>query len=123
MEGRNDQTDADVKYDTELTFPDCPGSCAHMVADTGDCVLKGLCKVRVDKRGVRLGIPSHWDGVARRGKLGCEHCSTQYNKPGDWAEGSPHEFRVSAKSLYYYDSQNGWEGEVIKFCPWCGRIL
>lgn len=54
--------------------------------------------------------------------LGCDECDAKYT-PNDWNEGGAHDFRVSDKTIYYYDSQFGWEGVEIKYCPFCGRKL
>ena len=34
-----------------------------------------------------------------------------------------HHFVVDESSLYFCDSDFGWEGEKIKFCPFCSRPL
>lgn len=38
-----------------------------------------------------------------------------------------HEFYVAEDrwhvGLYYFDHENGWEGDEIAFCPWCGEQL
>lgn len=31
-----------------------------------------------------------------------------------------HDFTISGSELYFCDSEFGWEGEKIKFCPFCG---
>lgn len=36
---------------------------------------------------------------------------------------SGHEFLIDGAEIYFYDSEDGWEGEEIRFCPWCGRPL
>lgn len=38
-------------------------------------------------------------------------------------EGLAHEFYITGRTLWHYDSELGWEGEEIKCCPWCGRSL
>ena len=50
----------------------------------------------------------------------CEHC-----RPSTWPPDmfSPHDFPVVDNAIYYYDVDDGWEGEEINFCPWCGRPL
>ena len=51
---------------------------------------------------------------------GCEHC---HDEPFyKWRPGA-HEFRIDGAEIYYYDTDDGWEGEEINFCPWCGRPL
>ena len=52
----------------------------------------------------------------------CEICRAEYSKE-DWGIGGAHDIRISENGLYYYDSQLGWEGIKINFCPWCGRCL
>lgn len=34
-----------------------------------------------------------------------------------------HGFRISENCLYYHDSELGWEGMQINYCPKCGRKL
>lgn len=51
---------------------------------------------------------------------GCPHCLPQ-NKP--FNNPTAHEFRVIDSTLFFFDSERGWEGELIQFCPWCGRKL
>lgn len=50
----------------------------------------------------------------------CEHC-----RPSTWPPDmfGPHDFPVVDNAIYYYDVDDGWEGEEINFCPWCGRPL
>lgn len=49
----------------------------------------------------------------------CERC-----KPADFPpDRCAHSFHVVDSEIYYYDTEEGWEGEEIKFCPWCGRPL
>lgn len=49
----------------------------------------------------------------------CEYCKDT-ELP---SEGGVHDFRIVGNALYYYDSQFGWEGEIINCCPHCGRKL
>lgn len=49
----------------------------------------------------------------------CEYCEDT-TLP---RRGGAHDFRVIGKELYFYDSQCGWEGEAINYCPYCGRKL
>ena len=49
----------------------------------------------------------------------CKHCEMK-ELP---AEGLAHEFYITGRTLWHYDSELGWEGEEIKCCPWCGRSL
>lgn len=50
----------------------------------------------------------------------CEHC-----KPSTWPPDmfGPHDFPVVDNAIFYYDVDDGWEGEEINFCPWCCRPL
>ena len=60
---------------------------------------------------------------ARRGKAmseKCQHCNDNDVITG---EGGAHDFRIIGNTIYYYDSNFGWEGEKINCCPWCGRKL
>lgn len=50
----------------------------------------------------------------------CERCKPE-EKPLDRFSG--HEFIIDGADIYFYDTDDGWEGEEIKFCPWCGRPL
>lgn len=48
----------------------------------------------------------------------CNFCRAQtLENPGS------HDFRVMGNSLYFHDSQFGWEGMEIQYCPKCGRGL
>lgn len=51
----------------------------------------------------------------------CPRCSMTNDEAFD--AGGAHEFRVLDDSLYYCDSNYGWEGEKIGYCPWCGKPL
>lgn len=50
----------------------------------------------------------------------CEHCKPCANPFDIWG---PHTFPIDGNEMYFYDTDYGWEGEEIKFCPWCGRPL
>ena len=50
----------------------------------------------------------------------CSRCRPQENSLDRF---SGHEFLIDDAEIYFYDSDDGWEGEEIKFCPWCGRPL
>lgn len=50
----------------------------------------------------------------------CEHCKPCAN-PLDIC--GPHTFPIDGNEIYFYDTDYGWEGEEIKFYPWCGRPL
>lgn len=54
-----------------------------------------------------------------RGEFG--KCSMPENMALD--AGGAHEFRISGDAIYYCDSEYGWEGEKISYCPWCGKPL
>lgn len=34
-----------------------------------------------------------------------------------------HDYRLVGNTLYHFDSQYGWEGLEINFCPLCGKAL
>lgn len=61
--------------------------------------------------------PAHID---REAWEPCERCKPE-EKPLDRFSG--HEFMIDGAEIYFYDTDDGWEGEEIKFCPWCGRPL
>lgn len=50
----------------------------------------------------------------------CEHCKPSKNPLDRWG---PHQFLIDGNEIYFYDTDDGWEGEEINFCPWCGRPL
>ena len=50
----------------------------------------------------------------------CKHCASDSQLP---LQGSPHEFVLHNGALFYYDSDFGWEGINVNFCPFCGRML
>lgn len=50
----------------------------------------------------------------------CEHCKPSEYPPDYYG---PHNFTLVGAEIYYYDTDDGWEGEDINFCPWCGRPL
>lgn len=49
----------------------------------------------------------------------CEHCrgNNELRYP------SAHELVIDGRDIYYHDTDDGWEGVEINFCPWCGRPL
>lgn len=49
----------------------------------------------------------------------CEHCrgTNELRYP------SAHELVIDGRDIYYHDTDDGWEGVEINFCPWCGRPL
>ena len=55
--------------------------------------------------------------------MGCEHCDNR-KLP---SKGVAHEFRIltddTGAGIYYCDSELGWEGTEINYCPWCGEKL
>lgn len=50
----------------------------------------------------------------------CEHCKSSKNPLDRWG---PHQFPIDGNEIYCYDTDDGWEGEEINFCPHCGRPL
>lgn len=50
----------------------------------------------------------------------CEHCKPSKNPLDRWG---PHQFPIDGNEIYCYDTDEGWEGEEINFCPWCSRPL
>lgn len=50
----------------------------------------------------------------------CSMCRPQENSLDRF---SGHEFLIDDAEIYFCDSEDGWEGEEIRFCPWCGRPL
>lgn len=52
--------------------------------------------------------------------VGCEVCN--YDKPLP-QEGLSHDFYIHDGAIYHYDSELGWEGTDIAFCPFCGKRL
>ena len=61
--------------------------------------------------------PAHIDRSEREP---CEHCKPSNYLPDRWGA---HGFPVVGNEIYFYDTEYGWEGEEIKYCPWCGRPL
>ena len=52
---------------------------------------------------------------------GCSRCTMPDHVALD--AGAAHEFRISGDTIYYCDSEYGWEGEKISYCPWCGAPM
>lgn len=50
----------------------------------------------------------------------CEHCKPSEYPPDYYG---PHNFPIVENEIYFYDTDDGWQGEEIKYCPWCGRPL
>lgn len=50
----------------------------------------------------------------------CDHCKPAEYPPDYYG---PHDFPIVGNEIYYYDTDDGWEGEEINFCPWCCRPL
>lgn len=67
----------------------------------------------VSREQIELHVKHLWPG--------CPRCSMPEDEALD--AGGSHEFRVLGDSLYYCDSECGWEGEKIGYCPWCGKPL
>ncbi len=55
-----------------------------------------------------------------KSKVKCDFCQ---NPDFDLNNFGAHDFRVLADTLLYHDSQLGWEGIIIHYCPMCGRRL
>ena len=73
----------------------------------------------IESRGLEVYAqqPAHID----RDKWGpCEHCKPAEYPPDYYG---PHSFPIVGNEIYFYDTDDGWEGEEINFCPWCGRPL
>lgn len=51
----------------------------------------------------------------------CKRCAA--TKDEAFNPGIAHNFSVFDDAIYYCDSDYGWEGESILFCPWCGMPL
>lgn len=55
--------------------------------------------------------------------MSCKHCENM-ELP---VKGVAHEFIILkdkiGAGIYYYDSDHGWEGTEINYCPWCGETL
>lgn len=52
---------------------------------------------------------------------GCKRCTATKDEAFDLYGAC--NFSVFGDAIYYWDSEYGWEGENILFCPWCGRPL
>lgn len=72
-----------------------------------------------DKEAVALAL-STLRPVSREALKPCSRCRPQENSLDRF---SGHEFLIDDAEIYFYDSEDGWEGEEIRFCPWCGRPL
>ena len=76
-------------------------------------------------KGVEIALASDIDKIPTispddvRG-VGCEVCN--YDKPLP-QEGLSHDFYIHDGAIYHYDSELGWEGTDIAFCPFCGKRL
>lgn len=55
--------------------------------------------------------------------MSCKHCENM-ELP---VKGVAHEFIILkdkiGAGIYYYDSDHGWEGTEVNYCPWCGETL
>lgn len=51
----------------------------------------------------------------------CDECAPKENP--FLCSNYPHNFVVVKNGLYYHDTEYGWEGIEINYCPWCGRKL
>ena len=65
-------------------------------------------------------IPARYLDQALNG--GCTVCGANCAMT-DWGDGMPHEYRVAEGAIFFFDSQFGWEGTDINYCPQCGRAL
>lgn len=108
---------------------------AQQVADDAieglccDCVHGGPCCDYSENEGCEhrradgfCWIPHRPAKMDRSRWEGCEMCSTKWSEE-DWGEGGAHDFRVDGDTLYFFDTQFGWEGVKSKYCPFCGRPL
>ena len=50
----------------------------------------------------------------------CERCTQKGEKLDRFGA---HDFQIDGTEIYFHDTDDGWEGEEINFCPWCGRPL
>lgn len=57
------------------------------------------------------------DEIAKREQQPCHMCSME-NPP---SESGTHSYYIHEGHLWHYDTNCGWEGEAVKFCPNCGR--
>lgn len=78
-----------------------------------DSTLKSIC----DRGNEIASIPAHIDREAWKP---CDRCRSKENAIDRF---SGHEFLIDDAEIYFYDSEDGWESEEIRFCPWCGRPL
>lgn len=53
----------------------------------------------------------------------CEHCKPPKYAVYPLAFYSEQSLPVVGNKIYRYDTDEGWSGEEINFCPWCGRPL
>lgn len=80
-----------------------------------------------DNHSPGIDVPFCWhcgarmDGVnIKQENKHCPHCMDAETLGSDAGQ---HDFRIMGNGLFYFDSQLGWEGVTINFCPWCGRDL
>lgn len=59
-------------------------------------------------------------GIDRNTWEPCKHCEPSEYPPDYYG---PHNFPIVENEIYFYDTDDGCEGEEISFCPWCGRPL
>ena len=50
----------------------------------------------------------------------CRKCNMDQKLAG---RGDEPYFRILGSEIYFYDSDFGWVGEKISYCPWCERCL
>lgn len=77
-----------------------------------------LCFSEVDVANLLLHAPTISPDEVRG--VGCEVCN--YDKPLP-QEGLSHDSYIHDGAIYHYDSELGWEGTDIAFCPFCGKRL
>lgn len=63
------------------------------------------------------------DELTRRAMMGGKHCPHCMDGEALTSDAGQHDFRIMGDGLFYFDSQLGWEGVTINFCPWCGKTL
>lgn len=62
--------------------------------------------------------PTEGTTLQAQTETGCDFCK---ETDQSWDDGDAHEFRMNGNGLFYYDSQFGWEGIAVNYCPMCGR--
>lgn len=96
-----------LRYDN---CKECVSRCEHAGKDR-EFVYRGDKSCKIVKKQTRLDR-SVWEP--------CEHCKPSKNPLYRWGS---HQFPIDGNEIYFYDTDDGWEGEEINFCPWCSRPL